>query len=118
MRNSMRRSPAHRHSRGHRPLHLNRAAHGVDDAGELDQQAVAGGLDDAAAMLGDLRVDQLAPDRLQPRERAFLVRAHQPRIADDIGRHDCRQTAFDPPFAHMEPVPQGNVQLTVRSNSA
>ena len=45
---------------GHRPLHLDRAAHRIDDARELDQQAVAGGLDDAAAVLGDLRIDQLA----------------------------------------------------------
>jgi hypothetical protein len=32
-------------------------AHRIDDAGKLDQQAVAGGLDDAAAVLGDLRID-------------------------------------------------------------
>ena len=45
----------------HRALHLDRASHGIDDAGELDEQAVAGGLDDAAAVLGDLGVRQLAP---------------------------------------------------------
>jgi hypothetical protein len=33
---------------GHRLLHLDRAAHRIDDAGEFDQQPVAGGLDDAA----------------------------------------------------------------------
>ena len=76
---------------GHFALHLDRAAHRVDDAGELDEQPVAGGLDDAAAVLVDLGVDQLAPNRLQRRERAFLVRAHQPRIAGDIGRQDRRQ---------------------------
>jgi hypothetical protein len=32
--------------------------HGLDDAGELDQRAVAHQLDDAAAMRGDLGVDQ------------------------------------------------------------
>ena len=45
---------------GHRLLHLDRAAHRIDDAGELDQQAVAGGLDDAAMVLGDFRIDELA----------------------------------------------------------
>ena len=78
---------------GHRALHLDRAPHRVDDAGKLYQQPVAGGLDDAAAVLGDLGVDQFAPDRLQRRERAFLVGAHQPRIADDIGRQNRREFA-------------------------
>ena len=39
---------------GHARLHLDRAAQGIDDAGKLDQEPVAGGLDDAATMLGDL----------------------------------------------------------------
>ncbi len=34
---------------GHRLLHRDRAAHRIDDAGKLYQQAVAGGLDDAAS---------------------------------------------------------------------
>jgi hypothetical protein len=40
-------------------LYLGRAAQRVDDAGKLDQQAVAGGFDDAAAVLADLWIDQL-----------------------------------------------------------
>ena len=43
---------------GHPPLHLDRAAHRIDDAGELDQEAVAGGLDDAAPVLPDLWLNQ------------------------------------------------------------
>ena len=43
---------------GHAALHLDGAAHRVDDAGEFDEEAVAGGFDDAAAMLDDLRVEQ------------------------------------------------------------
>ncbi len=85
----------------HFALHLDRAAHRVDDAGELDQHAVAGGFDDAAAMLLELEVDEITPDRLQRRERAFLVDPHQPRIARDIGRQDGRQPAFDPILAHV-----------------
>jgi hypothetical protein len=36
------------------------AVHGVD-RGELDQDAVAGGLEDAVPVLGDQRVDQFGP---------------------------------------------------------
>src|SRR5205823_14268244 len=46
---------------GHRVLHLDRAMHRVDDAGELDEETVTGGLDDAATMLPDPAVGDLAP---------------------------------------------------------
>ena len=39
----------------HAVLHLDRAAHGVDHAAELDEAAVAGALDDAPVMHGDGR---------------------------------------------------------------
>src|SRR5262249_19797125 len=58
---------------GHRLLHLDRATHRIDDAGEFDQEPVAGGFDDAAPVLLDLRIAQLAEDRLQCGERAFLI---------------------------------------------
>src|SRR5439155_10578038 len=38
----------------HRLLHLDRATHRIDDAGEFDQHAVAGGLDDAGLVFRDL----------------------------------------------------------------
>ena len=85
----------------HRALHLDRAAHRVDDAGEFDQQPVARRLDDAALVLLDLGVAEFAPDRAQGRERAFLVPAHQPRVAGDIDRKDRRETALDPLHAHV-----------------
>ena len=52
-------------------------AHGIDDRGELDQHAVAGRFEDAAAVLGDQRIE-LAPIAFDNRESAFFVRAHQP----------------------------------------
>ena len=55
------------------------AAHRIDDAGKLDQQTVAGGLDDAPVVLCDLRIDELAAQRLEAFERAFLVRPQQPQ---------------------------------------
>ena len=50
--------------------------HGIDDAGELDQLPVAGGLDDATAVLGKLGVGHFAVQRRQGRGCAFLVGAH------------------------------------------
>ena len=69
----------------HAALHLGGAAHGVDNAGKFRQQPVAGGLDDATMVLGDLRIDQLPAMCLEAFERAFLVRTHQARIAGHIG---------------------------------
>ena len=69
-------------------LHRDRAAHRIDDAGKLDKQAVAGGLDDAAVMRGDLRVEELMAQRREAFERALLVRSHQPRVPRDIGGED------------------------------
>jgi hypothetical protein len=78
-------------AQGHLALHLDRAAHRVDDAEEFDEQPIAGGFDDAAAVFLDLGVAQLAPNCLQRGERTFLIRAHQPRIAGDIDCHNRRQ---------------------------
>ena len=46
----------------HAGLHLECAAHGVDDATKLDDRAVAGALDDAAVMGGDGGVDEVAAE--------------------------------------------------------
>jgi hypothetical protein len=81
---------------GHVALDFDGAAYRIDDAGELDQQAVARGLDDAAAVLGDLGIDKLAPMRLQPGERLLLLGSHQPAVAGDIGRQNGRQASLDP----------------------
>jgi len=77
----------------HRALDFGSAAHRVDDTGEFRQHTVTGGLDDAAVMLAGLRVDDFAHMRLEALVRAFLVRSHQARIADHIGREDCGETA-------------------------
>jgi hypothetical protein len=74
-------------------LHLDRAAHRVNDPRKLDQQPVAGGFDNSTAMLLDLWVAELAAHRLQRGERPLLVLPHQPRIARDIGGQDRGKTA-------------------------
>jgi hypothetical protein len=80
---------------GHHRLHLARAAQCVDDAGEFDQEAVTGGLDDAAMMGGDFRIDHLGAERLDATERPFLVGLDEPRVTCDIGREDRCKPTFD-----------------------
>ena len=95
MRNSMRRV---RRDPGvaldHRPLDFNGAVHCVDDTAELDNRAVPRALNDPAMMHGDGRVDQIAAQRPEPSKDAILVRASEPRIADDIG-HEDRGAVFE-----------------------
>jgi hypothetical protein len=79
---------------GHTSLDLSRATQRTDDTRKLDEQTVAGGLDEAAAMSGDLRVDHLGAERLQPAEGPFFVRFDKARIAGDVSRKDRCQPAF------------------------
>jgi hypothetical protein len=79
----------------HRSLHLCPTAQRVDHAGELHQQSVTGGLDDAALVRGYLRVDQLPPKCLEAREGPFLVGADQPAVPRDVRGENGGQPAFD-----------------------
>ena len=79
----------------HRPLHFDRAARRIDNAREFHEHAVAGGLDDAPAVLADLGIDELTAMRLEALECTLLIAAHQPRIPGHIGGKDRRQTACD-----------------------
>jgi hypothetical protein len=65
----------------HSPLHRNRTRDRLDDARELDQDAIAGRLDDAALVLGDLRVDQFAAQSLEPCKGTGLILSYQPAVA-------------------------------------
>jgi hypothetical protein len=69
----------------HAALHLGGAAHRIHYARELSEQPVASRLHNAAAMLADFWIDQLAPMRLEALKGALLVRAHQTRIARHVG---------------------------------
>ena len=46
-------------------------------------------------MLGQQRVDDLAPQGLDGGERAILVTLSEAGIADNVRSHDCRQPALD-----------------------
>ncbi len=84
----------------HAVLHLDGATRGVDHAAELDENAVAGALDDAPMMDGDGRVDQIAPQRPEPRQRAILVRAREAAVADHVGDQNRRDLSR---FRHAAP---------------
>src|SRR5262249_55288749 len=92
----------------HLALHFDGAANRVDDAGELDQQPVTHGSDDAAAVFLDLRIDERAPQLLQPFERSLLVLPDKPRVTRDIRRQDGRQPPLHLPFTHFSPAKQRN----------
>jgi hypothetical protein len=86
-------------------LQLGGTAHRVDDAREFRQQAVAGVLYDAATVLRDLRIDQFAQMRPQAFVGAFLIGAHQARIACHIGGEDGGEPAGR---GHGSPGDQGS----------
>ena len=89
-------------------LRVEREAHRVDGAGEFHQRAVAGGLDDAAVMFGNLGMEQFAPDRLYRGKGAFLVGAHHAAIADHIGGEDSGQAPGDTLLSH-ETMPRSRL---------
>ena len=68
----------------HARLHLEGAAHGVDDAAELYDRAVAGALHNATVMHRDDGVDEIAAKGPQARKDTILVRASKAAIADDV----------------------------------
>jgi hypothetical protein len=72
----------------HAGLHLDCAANRIDHAAELDDDTVAGALDDASVVDGDDRVDQVAAERPEPRQRAIFVRPCEPTVAGDVGHQN------------------------------
>ena len=99
--------------RGHGALDFDRAAGGIDGAGEFHQHAVTGGLDDAASMRSDGGVDKRFSGRLEPGQGAFLVGTHEAAISGDIRSQYRRQSPFYP-VARQE-CPQVAVHPTYQS---
>jgi hypothetical protein len=54
----------------------NGTGHGLDHAGEFDQDAIASRLDDTTPVLGDFRVNEFAAVRSETRQCSGLVLAH------------------------------------------
>ena len=78
----------------HGCLNRHGALDGIEDTGELDEQAVSRALDDMSMVFVDRRVDQFAAVHLLAHDRAFLVKLHEARKADHVGNHNCGETAF------------------------
>src|ERR1700733_6851553 len=79
--------------RGNRCLHRDRASHGIDRAGEIGDDTVPSGVENAAPMRCDKSVDN-GPVRFQPSKRANLVAPHQPAVAGNVGGEDRRKFAL------------------------
>ena len=72
---------------GHHHLHRDRCLDGADDAGKFQQEAVAGVLHQAAAVIEDDRIDR-GPVRLERGMRARLVGSHHAGVAGDVSADD------------------------------
>lgn len=82
-------------------MNRNRARHRVYSAGKLNQNAIAGGLDDAAFVLRYGRIDDLAPAGLEGLKGPDLIRTHQTAEARDVTRQNGRRriaTRYDKPL--------------------
>src|SRR5262249_43565047 len=83
--------PLHRRHRlvalGHAALHFDRTAHGIDRACELDQQAVARRLDDAARVAGDGGVYQFPAAPIQRTKRPDLTGPHRVAVPNTTRAH-------------------------------
>ena len=84
-------------------LHLDRTAHGVDDAAEFDDQSVAGALDDAAAMRGDGGIYEIATKPSEASKRSVFVIASKPAVSDDVSNQNRREFSA---IAHRVPPGQ------------
>jgi hypothetical protein len=76
----------------HAALDFVGTAYGVDHAGELNERAVPGILDDPSAMIGDFGIKKRLSKSFQLRQRAFFVDPYQAARARDIRRQNSRQS--------------------------
>jgi hypothetical protein len=71
-------------------LYLNRASHGGQGTGELDERAITRGLDQSSVVAGEARLDYLTLQPLELGIGSFLVALHQRRVTNHVGGQDCR----------------------------
>ena len=93
---------------GHAALDFVGTSHGVDHAGELNESAVPGILDDASVMLSDFGIEKRLSESFQLRQRAFFVDPYQAARARDIRRQNSRQSPLYVLAAQDAPPARGN----------
>src|SRR5262249_33823082 len=86
----------------HGVLNVDGTAQRIHHTCKLHKYAIAGGLHDSAAVLPDLRIEKLAPMRIQTAKSILLICAHQPAVPGDIGGHDSGKAALGAFFGHLE----------------
>ncbi len=77
----------------YRFLCLHGGTDGIHGAREFHQHAVAHQFYDSAVVLSNLWIEEIGTQDLESGERAFLVCADQPRVADHVSGHDGGESA-------------------------
>ncbi len=72
----------------HGPLNIHGTADGIHNGRKLNEDAIACGFHDPAAMERHGRVDQLAAKLAEALQRAFFIQSGQPGVAHHIGGQD------------------------------
>ena len=90
-------------ARDHPALDRSGAGYGIDHTPELDEQAVAGRLDDPAMVGCDRGVDQTFPMSLQGAQRSDLVDTHEAAVPGHIHGQDSRQSPLHMLLFHRYP---------------
>lgn len=75
-------------------LHIQRRLHRIHRAGELDENAVAGGFDHTPAVLLDLGIDNFFTMGPKLGQGARFVDLHQTAVADNIRRQNGGKPTF------------------------
>src|ERR1700731_2233577 len=83
---------------------------GVDHAGELNESAVPGVLDDTSVMLSDFGIEKRLSESFQLRQRAFFVDPYQTARARDIRRQNSCQSPLYVLSAQDAPPCSGNLK--------
>ena len=95
---------------GHAALDFVGTSHGVDHAGELNNSAVPGILDDTSVMLSDFGIEKRLSKSFQLRQRAFFVDPYQAARARDIRRQNSRQSPLYVLAAQDAPPGLGEIE--------
>ena len=97
---------------GHAALNFVGAAYGIDDAGELNESAVPGILDDASVMISDFGIKKRLSQSFQLRQRAFFVDPYQAARARDIRRQNSCQSPLYVLAAQDAPPRLGEIECS------